>query len=1261
VTVVELVDRERARLARLTGALGGAAACAGLAIVLAVAVALLGDARWIALPAVVPFVAWGLAAVVLAAAAVSTVRALRHGATRADVARTIEQEQAMRRGSLGGALEVGTSTPLARRRANELADTLSKRESRAGLAPATGRRLRGRASVVGLVAAVGALACVVLAARAPDGLRAVMHPVDAWRGTLLPPLSIDAPADVLRGERATVRVSAPGRRRVAVATRARGDAWSTQWYPVRAGAAQVMVGPFDADLALVAGDGRAVSDTVTMRVSERPFLGGVALRAVYPAYLKRSSEALPAGEVARVPIGTRITINGAASTTLASVTLARATRDSTTLRIDGPRFSGQLTPTVGGRWDWRATSDGGATIADLPAPIEVEVVPDSAPTAEILAPARDTLVGADDRVVLSLAASDDHGLGSVVVRSWRQPGPGGTVGGDRPPEVTQRVVGAAPTRWTGDVMLDLATRGLQPGDAMHIVAVATDESPWRQTGMSRELVLRVPSLDEQRALARATGDSTASTAAQLAAAQRVLEQHTEDAARSRGQRQASGGGRGTTSGASSPSGQSSAMSYQSAEQAKQLADAQRQLADKVQALQAQSQQLQRQLKQAGALDSGLANELHEAQRLLSEALTPELKRELDKLNQNAQALKGGDSRATLGELAQEQQHLREQLERSAEVLKRAALEGSMQTMRDQARDLARRDSALASASPAPKGSAGAARQEATAEQLAQQTRDLSAQIDQLAKRLAQEKADVGAKKVGAAQPHAEASAKAMQTAAGKAPPPSVEPPAMGRGEPQGNRESISRFGDQSQSPTSRRSGDDGRIAPQTAAKGVGQQSGQQPGAQPGQQSGAQPGQQAGAQPGQQAGAQPGQQAGAQPGQQPGAQPGQQPGAQPGQQPGAQPGQQAGAQPGEQGGAQAGGQGGGEQQTAGGQESAAGQAAREMGEAAQQLSDARQSQIASWKSAVTSELDRSIQESLQMARQEDALAKQAQQGGDASALKSQQSAIQEGMQQAGQRLARSGRQSALISGGSQRAMGAAQGRVQDATSAIQQAQSNNPGGGGGEQAAGAMRDAADALNQAAASLVRDRERANSANSGSGMAEMLQQMQQLAQQQGALNAQSQGMSLQPGGANGATEGGGGTAQALANAQRRLANSLDAVGGGDASGRADAMAKEAREIAAALERNGPDPATLARQEHLYHRLLDAGHTLEQDERDSSGKREAQTAIDRPGYLPGATAVDGKSAVKFREPTWNELRGLTAEERQLVLDYFKRLNATP
>ena len=43
---------------------------------------------------------------------------------------------------------------------------------------------------------------------------------------------------------------------------------------------------------------------------------------------------------------------------------------------------------------------------------------------------------------------------------------------------------------------------------------------------------------------------------------------------------------------------------------------------------------------------------------------------------------------------------------------------------------------------------------------------------------------------------------------------------------------------------------------------------------------------------------------------------------------------------------------------------------------------------------------------------------------------------------------------------------------------------------------------------------------------------------------------------------------------------------------------------------------------------------------------------------FTPSGANASGKSASKFLAPTWNELRGLTPEERRLVLEYFKRIN---
>ena len=66
--------------------------------------------------------------------------------------------------------------------------------------------------------------------------------------------------------------------------------------------------------------------------------------------------------------------------------------------------------------------------------------------------------------------------------------------------------------------LDLAPRELQPGDALHVKIVATDDSPWGQKGESRELLLKIPTMEERRAMARDAADSAVREAMSAAAA-----------------------------------------------------------------------------------------------------------------------------------------------------------------------------------------------------------------------------------------------------------------------------------------------------------------------------------------------------------------------------------------------------------------------------------------------------------------------------------------------------------------------------------------------------------------------------------------------------------------------------------------------------------------------------------------------------------------------------------------------------------------------
>src|SRR2546430_6790161 len=135
-----------------------------------------------------------------------------------------------------------------------------------------------------------------------------------------------------------------------------------------------------------------------------------------------------------------------------------------------------------------------------------------------------------------------------------------------------------------------------------------------------------------------------------------------------------------------------------------------------------------------------------------------------------------------------------------------------------------------------------------------------------------------------------------------------------------------------------------------------------------------------------------------------------------------------------------------------------------------------------------------------------------------------------------------------------------------------------------------------------------------------------------------------------------------QALAARQRALAEQLERHQPGRASAAAVPLAQEAKELARQLEAGRLDQQTIERQQGLYRRLLDAGRTLSNDEPDENKERVSRSAtgdsVHIPDILkPGATGA----GPRLRYPRWEELQGLTPEQRRLVLEYFRRLNAPP
>jgi hypothetical protein len=1231
VTVLQLVERERNRLRRMHLLAGIALAAAATCAVLAFGVLALGGSRWLALPRPMPFLVWVVVFAVDGLIVWWTWRHLARAVSRAGVAAEIEREQALRAGALRGALEIADSGALGRRAAERLAKQL---DGRSQLAPGAHRSALRRA---GQTLAAALAAALLLGWAAPvfgDGLMAILLPVNAWRGTLLPKLAFrDLPTHVLRGEELSLDVLAPGRGSVVLSQRTTGEAWKSNTLRTAAGGvASTRIGPLRGDLTLVVSDGRSASDTVVVRVTDRPFVGAVSMRAIYPAYLGRPSEGLPIGEPARVPQGTTVELSGRASTMLSSIRLVGP--DTVALRADGHAFSGRLGAKRSGRWNWAAVGATGP-IVDLPLPLELEVVPDSAPRADIIQPTGDTAVAGQDRVALRLAASDDHGIASIELLSWRE-----SALGERQPTVSQRITMQPSTVWSDVAELDLAPRDLRPGDALHVKVVAHDNSPWGQRGESRELLIKIPTMEERRSLARDAADSAVRAAQSAASDQRAVQKHADEAARDRRQ---SANRQNAESGESSAKGDDKGtMSYEAAEQAKAVAKEQREVVDRVKNLQKQAAALEEQLKAAGALDSALAQQLREAQELLRQALTPELLAQMQKLEQSAQQLQGDQSQQALKDLAAMQQRLREQLEKSAEMLKRAAYEGAMETLKDEAKEIADRERQLADSAAAR----SRREQRQDAERLADRSKRFAEDVQKLQERLQRDKAEAGKAKTEEASRRAESSEEKMRQLAGAERRQAGESPQERSGEAKAGESREQRAGDkqgaesrqQAAKSQEQKSGDaqagksqEQKSGDAQGAKSQEQKSGDAQGAKSQEQKSGDA--QAGKSQEQKSGdAQAGKSQNSDKGtsQRQGKESGSKD-SQSGQSPNSDRGTSQG------------------QQSSSSAQQTASEAAEQMDRASQAMQDARDAQVKEWKQELTSELDRAVQEMLQMAREESAMEEKARSGqSKPEELRGQQSALKQGVDQTAQRLSEEGRKSSLLSGRSQRAVADAQQKVQQAMQALAEQR--------GSQAASSLGEAAESLNRAAASLARDRERANSASSASGFQEMLEQLQQLAKRQGSINSQAQGLMPMPGGQM--SQEMQATARALARQQRQVAQRLEELGDAAGGDRAAQLAKEARQLAEALDGGRVDAATVARQQQLFRRLLDAGRTLEKDEREDGTKREAKAATGDERFTPTNDDAKGKDAQRFREPNWNELRGLTPEERRAILEYFKRIN---
>ena len=724
-------------LARLEAALGRRRAAAALLVaaaavfgVLALA-ALAGRAGLFRSAEWAPLAVWVVALALAAVAARPVWRRIRRSAPAAlrETAALVEREQSLRRGSLVGIVDAaagtpaGTSAALAARAAERLARALPAAE----WAPAVERQLSRGLRRGAAACAAAALAALLAFAYAGNAAAELAAPIRALRSALHARVEIAvSPPEVRRGGSVVVSVRSSSVEDARLFVRETGETWRTVPLAGSDPAQRTARLPgVTAPLFVFARNGRAVSDTLRVGVIEPPFIADLTITARFPAYLDRPDETVPgdSGAVA-LPVGTVLAIRGRASAAVSAAALVGP--EHRALSVSGRDFGGELV--VRGSAAWRldlADASGAAFPGPVPV-LDVRAVPDSAPVVSLPVPGADTTAPLDLRLPLVVDARDDHALASVEIVSWRVSRLGAA--GERLVDTVAGVAGA--DRVVQSVVLDLNGRGLLPGDTLRLFARAVDRAPQPHVGASREYAVRLRSMAELREAVRAATDSLARRASDLAGDAAALNRRTEDLAAQRNR------GPGADSARSPAGGGSPAASlpFTQAQEAGKVRDEQQRLLARADSLRQALAQVAQAAARAGLADSAWQQRLRELDQLLQQAVTPELRARLEELRAALQHLDPREVETALRRLAESQQELRRQLERSAELFERAALEGSLQTFAENAEALRRAEQQWAAQAPAQRDTAAAADQQ---RQLRDEADTLRGGLEALGPRLAQ--------------------------------------------------------------------------------------------------------------------------------------------------------------------------------------------------------------------------------------------------------------------------------------------------------------------------------------------------------------------------------------------------------------------------------------------------------------------------------------------------------------------------------------------
>ena len=648
---------------------------------------------------------------------------------------SMEESAGLAPGVLQGSLELARSLPAGVSPALAVQAAEAAMTDLKGPNPRLAGRLAGEASgwirraTWGLVVLIPTVAVLTMVSptRSFGAWSGLARPFGLLAGPTLPPLVVTpGSTEVLRGSDVALTVTAPGRLSVTVHWQAAGDVAEEEQLDVAADRAGLVLRAVSARTAywVEAPDG-ARTDSFELEPIDPLLVSDVTVSLSFPPHTEKFPEEYGADiPPLDVPAGSRFAIRGRASRTLRSAGLdAPSGEEAVRLSVSGQDFEGNWSPGASGVYSWHFTDTEGDPAEVAPPPLELTIVPDSAPDVAVLVPGKDTLLPVSLRQPLVLEAADDYGLDRLELIVYRV-----TAFGDRlEPVVSPMQVGGTRGALMRPVM-DLTRWELLPGDTIRYFVRAVDNAPLPNISETPEYVLRPPTQADLRREAQERLDDAARGVEGLA--ERADEQAQESQEL---ERQLENPPEPERSPLNNPEDEAQErMEFQEQEDVRNALEDQEELLSAIDSLEMELGQLDRDLEAAGLGDPELQRQLEELQRLMDELAPDDMQERLEELGERLDEMSSSEADQTLEELAADQEALRDRLEAAIEAFKQAAMEQDFRATAAEAEELAQQEKALADAmAEGDDPELRADQQEALEEQAA----DLQERIDQLQERL----------------------------------------------------------------------------------------------------------------------------------------------------------------------------------------------------------------------------------------------------------------------------------------------------------------------------------------------------------------------------------------------------------------------------------------------------------------------------------------------------------------------------------------------